>query len=50
MPYMASEHHHDPVSAVSEAEATGRTAEIFAEIRTSAEIPERSRRFARYAG
>ena len=50
MPYMASEHHHDPVSAVSEAEATGRTAEIFAEIRTSAGIWARSRKFVRNAG
>lgn len=36
---MASEHHHDPVSAVSEAEATGKTAEIFAEIREIMQIP-----------
>ena len=36
---MTSEHHHDPVSAVSEAEATGRTAEIFAEIREIMQIP-----------
>ncbi len=30
---------HDPVSAISEAEATGRTAEIFAEIREVMQIP-----------
>ncbi len=36
---MANGPHHDPVSAVSEAEATGRTAEIFAEIREIMQIP-----------
>ena len=30
---------HDPVSAISEAEATGRTAEIFAEIREVMQLP-----------
>jgi len=36
---MSSENHHDPVNALSEEDATGRTAEIFAEIREVMEIP-----------
>ena len=36
---MSAEHGHDPVNAISEAAATGRTAEIFAEIREVMQIP-----------
>ena len=36
---MSSEAHHDPVNALSEADATGTAAEIFAEIRETMEIP-----------
>lgn len=36
---MNNENKHDPVNALSEADATGRTAEIFAEIRAVMEIP-----------
>jgi hypothetical protein len=36
---MSSENHHDPVNALSEEDATGRTAEIFAKIREVMEIP-----------
>ncbi len=36
---MTPSHHYDPVSALSEAEATGRTAEIFADIREAMQIP-----------
>ncbi len=36
---MTKTHPHDPVNAISEAEATGRTAEIFAEIQEVMQIP-----------
>ncbi len=36
---MSIDHNHDPVNAISEAEATGRTAEIFADIREVMQIP-----------
>ena len=36
---MSNENHHDPVTALSEEDATGRTAEIFAEIREVMQIP-----------
>lgn len=36
---MSKAHHHDPVNALSEADATGRTAEIFADIREVMQIP-----------
>ncbi len=36
---MSAAHDHDPVNAISEAEATSRTAEIFAEIREVMQIP-----------
>ena len=36
---MTNENKHDPVNALAEADATGRTAEIFAEIRELMEIP-----------
>ena len=36
---MPSEEHHDPVNALAESEATGRTAEIFADIREVMDIP-----------
>ena len=36
---MTQTYRHDPVSAISEAEATGETAEIFADIRTTMQIP-----------
>ena len=36
---MSASHRRDPVTAISEAEATGRTAEIFADIREVMQIP-----------
>jgi hypothetical protein len=36
---MSTSHRRDPVTAISEAEATGRTAEIFADIREVMQIP-----------
>ncbi len=36
---MSTNHKHDPVNAISEADATGRTAEIFTEIREVMQIP-----------
>jgi len=36
---MSIDHEHDPVNAISEVEATGRTAEIFADIREVMQIP-----------
>ena len=36
---MSVSHGRDPVTAISEAEATGRTAEIFADIREVMQIP-----------
>ncbi|HHZ63454.1 MAG TPA: hypothetical protein EYN53_12550, partial [Dehalococcoidia bacterium] len=36
---MSTSHRRDPVTAISEAEATGQTAEIFADIREVMQIP-----------